>query len=56
MDMRDKMSQRMREFEEESRKWRDQFISSPSGPTSIGGGGSGLIYFVSKIQKKKKSI
>lgn len=43
MDMRDKMSQRMREFEEESRKWRDQFLSSPTaGPTSIGGG-SGLI-------------
>lgn len=30
IDMRDKMNQRMREFEEESRKWRDQFLSSPT--------------------------
>lgn len=36
MDMRDKMNQRMREFEEESRKWRDQFLSS-STPLSTGG-------------------
>lgn len=37
-DIRDKMNQRMREFEEESRKWRDQFLSSSSlgaaGPSS----------------------
>ena len=28
LDIRDRMNQRMREFEEESRKWREQFISS----------------------------
>ena len=27
-DIREKMNQRMQEFEEESRKWRDQFLSS----------------------------
>lgn len=32
LDMREKMNQRMREFEEESRKWRDQFLSSPTLP------------------------
>ena len=29
--LRDKMSQRMQEFEEESRKWREQFLASSSG-------------------------
>ena len=40
-DIRDKMSQRMREFEDESRKWREQFLSSSSlhQPSSVGGGG-----------------
>lgn len=34
-DIRDKMNQRMREFEEESRKWREQFLSSSGfGPTT----------------------
>lgn len=39
MDIREKMNQRMREFEEESRKWRDQFLSSPSASLSSGPGG-----------------
>lgn len=30
LDLREKMNQRMREFEEESRKWRDQFLSGSS--------------------------
>lgn len=35
-DIREKMNQRMREFEEESRLWRDQFLSSSGLPqTSI---------------------
>ena len=29
-DIREKMNQRMREFEEESRKWREQFLNSSS--------------------------
>jgi HSP20 family molecular chaperone IbpA len=33
-DIRDKMNQRMREFEEESRLWRDQFLSSSGLPQS----------------------
>jgi HSP20 family molecular chaperone IbpA len=34
-DIRDKMNQRMREFEDESRKWREQFLSSSGfGPTT----------------------
>ena len=31
-DIRDKMNQRMRDFEEESRVWRDQFLSSSGLP------------------------
>jgi HSP20 family molecular chaperone IbpA len=36
-DIRDKMNQRMREFEEESRKWREQFLNSSS---NLNGGSS----------------
>jgi HSP20 family molecular chaperone IbpA len=37
-DIRDKMNQRMREFEDESRKWREQFLSSSGfGPTTTSG-------------------
>ena len=32
-NIRDKMNQRMQEFEEESRKWREQFLSSTSSMT-----------------------
>jgi len=34
-DIREKMQQRMREFEDESRKWRDQFMSQS--PMGLGG-------------------
>lgn len=43
LDIRDKMNQRMREFEEESRKWRDQFLSSPSALSSSDRTTTGLI-------------
>ncbi|RMZ96151.1 heat shock beta-1 isoform X2 [Brachionus plicatilis] len=35
-DIREKMQQRMREFEDESRRWRDQFMSQS--PMSVSGG------------------
>jgi HSP20 family molecular chaperone IbpA len=38
-DIREKMNQRMREFEDESRKWREQFLTSSSlqQPASVSG-------------------